>query len=58
MRRVISRQFPIGTEFAIPYLVNKADKIDEVLYWIGVVCAILGISAAGCAIVWGLVTHG
>ena len=35
-----------------------ADKFDEVLYWIGVVCAILGISAAGCAIVWGLVAHG
>lgn len=58
MRREISRQFSIGTEFAIPYLVNKGEKIDEVLYWIGVVCAILGISAAGCAIVRGLVAHG
>ena len=37
---------------------RKADLIDEILYWVGVVLAVLGIVFAGIAIVWSMVFHG
>lgn len=31
---------------------------DEIVYWIGVALATLGMVFAGIAIVWGMVFHG
>ena len=36
---------------------RNADLFDEILYWIGVALAVLGIAFAGIAIVWGMVFH-
>lgn len=37
---------------------RNADLFDEILYWVGVALAVLGIAFAGIAIVWGMVFRG